>query len=157
MFDVVKILTQRKETIATMESCSGGAIVNSITNIPGASEIIKFSAVTYANEFKIKMGVLKETIDKYSVYSMEVAKEMSKNISLFADSTYGIGITGKINREDLYNKSGENNKIFISIYNKNNDTYNTFSLIAKDADRISNKDYIVEEIAKKLLTIFRNS
>lgn len=157
MFDVVKILTQRKETIATMESCSGGAIVNSITNIPGASEIIKFSAVTYANEFKIKMGVLKETIDKYSVYSMAVAKEMSKNISLFANSTYGIGITGKINREDPYNKSGENNKIFISIYNKNNDTYNTFSLIAKDADRISNKDYIVEEIAKKLLTIFRNS
>lgn len=157
MFDVVKILTQRKETIATMESCSGGAIVNSITNIPGASEIIKFSAVTYANEFKIKMGVLKETIDKYSVYSMAVAKEMSKNISLFANSTYGIGITGKINREDPYNKSGENNKIFISIYNKNNDSYNTFSLIAKDADRISNKDYIVEEIAKKLLTIFRNS
>ena len=157
MFDVVKILTQRKETIATMESCSGGAIVNSITNIPGASEIIKFSAVTYSNEFKIKMGVLKETIDKYSVYSMAVAKEMSKNISLFANSTYGIGITGKINREDPYNKSGENNKIFISIYNKNNDTYNIFSLIAKDADRISNKDYIVEEIAKKLLTIFRNS
>lgn len=140
-----------------MESCSGGAIVNSITNIPGASEVLKFSAVTYANEFKIKMGVLKETIDKYSVYSMAVAKEMSKNISLFANSTYGIGITGKINREDPYNKSGENNKIFISIYNKNNDTYNTFSLIAKDADRISNKDYIVEEIAKKLLTIFRNS
>ena len=81
MFDVVKILTQRKETIATMESCSGGAIVNSITNIPGASEVLKFSAVTYANEFKIKMGVLKETIDKYSVYSMAVAKEMSKNIS----------------------------------------------------------------------------
>ena len=157
MFDVVKILTQRKETIATMESCSGGAIVNSITNIPRASEIIKFSAVTYANEFKIKMGVLKETIDKYSVYSMAVAKEMSKNISLFANSTYGIGITGKINREDPYNKSGENNKIFISIYNKNNDSYNTFSLIAKDVDRISNKDYIVEEIAKKLLTIFRNS
>ena len=157
MFDVVKILTQRKETIATMESCSGGAIVNSITNIPGASEVLKFSAVTYANEFKIKMGVLKETIDKYSVYSMAVAKEMSKNISLFANSTYGIGITGKINREDPYNKSGENNKIFISIYNKNNDTYNTFSLIAKDADRISNKDYIVEEIAKKFLTIFRNS
>ncbi len=157
MFDVVKILTQRKETIATMESCSGGAIVNSITNIPGASEVLKFSAVTYANEFKIKMGVLKETIDKYSVYSMAVAKEMSKNISLFANSTYGIGITGKINREDPYNKSGENNKIFISIYNKNNDTYNTFSLIVKDVDRISNKDYIVEEIAKKLLTIFRNS
>ncbi len=157
MFEVVETLTKNKETIATMESCSGGAIVNAITNIPGASEVLKYSAVTYANEFKIKMGVNKETIDKYSVYSMEVAKEMSKNISLFANSTYGIGITGKINRADPYNNSGEDNKIFISIYNSKNDTYNTFNLIAKDMDRIGNKEYIVTSIANKLLEVFRNS
>lgn len=157
MFEVVEALTKNKETIATMESCSGGAIVNAITNIPGASEVLKYSAVTYANEFKIKMGVNKETIDKYSVYSMEVAKEMSKNISLFANSTYGIGITGKINRADPYNNSGEDNKIFISIYNSKNDTYNTFNLIAKDMDRIGNKEYIVTSVANKLLEIFRNS
>lgn len=157
MFEVVETLTKNKETIATMESCSGGAIVNAITNIPGASEVLKYSAVTYANEFKIKMGVNKETIDKYSVYSMEVAKEMSKNISLFANSTYGIGITGKINRADPYNNSGEDNKIFISIYNSKNDTYNTFNLIAKDMDRIGNKEYIVTSVANKLLEIFRNS
>ncbi len=157
MFEVVETLTKNKETIATMESCSGGAIVNAITNIPGASEVLKYSAVTYANEFKIKMGVNKEIIDKYSVYSMEVAKEMSKNISLFANSTYGIGITGKINRADPYNNSGEDNKIFISIYNSKNDTYNTFNLIAKDMDRIGNKEYIVTSIANKLLEVFRNS
>lgn len=157
MFEVVETLTKNKETIATMESCSGGAIVNAITNIPGASEVLKYSAVTYANEFKIKMGVNKEIIDKYSVYSMEVAKEMSKNISLFANSTYGIGITGKINRADPYNNSGEDNKIFISIYNSKNDTYNTFNLIAKDMDRIGNKEYIVTSVANKLLEIFRNS
>ena len=157
MFEVVETLTKNKETIATMESCSGGAIVNAITNIPGASEVLKYSAVTYANEFKIKMGVNKETIDKYSVYSMEVAKEMSKNISLFANSTYGIGITGKINRADPYNNSGEDNKIFISIYNSKNDTYNTFNLIAKDMDRIGNKEYIVTSVTDKLLEIFRNS
>lgn len=153
MFEVVEKLTKNKETIATMESCSGGAIVNAITNIPGASEVLKFSAVTYANEFKIKMGVNKETIDKHSVYSIEVAKEMSKNISLFANSTYGIGITGKINRADPYNNSGEDNKIFISIYNSKNDTYNTFNIIAKDMDRVSNKEYIVNSIASKLLEI----
>ena len=157
MFEVVETLTKNKETIATMESCSGGAIVNAITNIPGASEVLKYSAVTYANEFKIKMGVNKEIIDKYSVYSMEVAKEMSKNISLFANSTYGIGITGKINRADPYNNSGEDNKIFISIYNSKNDTYNTFNLIAKDMDRIGNKEYIVTSVANKLLEVFRNS
>lgn len=40
-----------------MESCTGGALVNAITNIPGASEVLKFSAVTYSNEYKIKLGV----------------------------------------------------------------------------------------------------
>ena len=41
MNEVVKILAELKKTIATMESCSGGAVVNAITNIPGASESIK--------------------------------------------------------------------------------------------------------------------
>ena len=58
-----------------MESCTGGGMANAITNIAGSSDVLKFSAVTYSNEFKIKMGVNKSTIDKFSVYSMEVARE----------------------------------------------------------------------------------
>ena len=64
MEEIVKLLTKNNETISTMESCTGGAIVNEITNIPGASDVLKYSAITYANEFKVKMGVSKETIDK---------------------------------------------------------------------------------------------
>lgn len=153
MNEVVKQLAELNKTIATMESCSGGAVVNAITNIPGASEVLKFSAVTYANEFKVKMGVDKELIDKYSVYSMDVAKNMSLKIAQFASSNYGIGITGKINRADPYNKEGKDNEIFISIYNRDNDKYTTFKLIAISADREKNKEYIVTEIAKKLLAI----
>ena len=153
MNEVVKRLTELNKTIATMESCSGGAVVNAITNIPGASEVLKFSAVTYANEFKVKMGVDKDLIDKYSVYSMDVAKNMSLKIAQFAGSNYGIGITGKINRADPYNKEGKDNEIFISIYNRDNDKYTTFKLIAISADREKNKEYIVKEIAKKLLAI----
>ena len=153
MNEVVKQLAELNKTIATMESCSGGAVVNAITNIPGASEVLKFSAVTYANEFKVKMGVDKDLIDKYSVYSMEVAKNMSLKITEFAGSNYGIGITGKINRADPYNKEGKDNEIFISIYNRDNDKYTTFKLIAISADREKNKEYIVTEIAKKLLAI----
>ncbi len=153
MNEVVKQLAELNKTIATMESCSGGAVVNAITNIPGASEVLKFSAVTYDNEFKVKMGVDKDLIDKYSVYSMDVAKNMSLKITEFAGSNYGIGITGKINRADPYNKEGKDNEIFISIYNRDNDKYTTFKLIAISADREKNKEYIVTEIAKKLLAI----
>lgn len=155
MDEVVKKLTELKKTIATMESCSGGAVVNAITNVPGVSEVLKFSAVTYANEFKVKMGVDKALIDKYSVYSIEVAKSMSYQIAEFANSNYGIGITGKINRADPYNNQGKDNEIFVSIYDLDNDKYITLKLIAINENREKNKDYIVEEIAKKLLTILK--
>ena len=46
------------------------------------------------------MGVDSEVIEKYSVYSIETAHEMSKNISKFANSDIGIGITGKLNRAE---------------------------------------------------------
>ena len=82
---VVKKLIELNKTISTMESCTGGGIANAITNIPDASKVIKFSAVTYSNEYKIKMGVSSELIDKYSVYSIEVAREMAKTISLFTN------------------------------------------------------------------------
>ena len=73
MLEVVNLLKEQGKTISTMESCTGGSLVNSITNISGASDVIKFSAVTYSNEFKIKMGVDECVIDKYSVYSIETA------------------------------------------------------------------------------------
>ena len=108
---VIKILTEKNKTISTMESCTGGGLANAITNIEGASEVLKFSAVTYSNLYKIKMGVSSDIIDKYSVYSIETAMEMSKNISLFTNSNYGVGITGKLNRLDINNPYGNDNKI----------------------------------------------
>ena len=81
---VVCKLMDKKKMISSMESCTGGYFVNEVTNVPGASEILKFSAVTYSNEFKIKMGVSPKVIEEYSVYSMETAIEMSKNISKFS-------------------------------------------------------------------------
>ena len=50
---IIKELTKRGETIATMESCTGGGVADAITSIEGASEVLKFSAVTYSNEGKI--------------------------------------------------------------------------------------------------------
>lgn len=153
MNDVVNILTEKHKTIATMESCTGGGVVNAITNIEGASEVLKFSAVTYSNEFKIKMGVDSQIIAKYSVYSMKTAVEMSTNIAKFANANYGIGITGKLNRIDRFNKAGKNNQIFVSIFDKDNNKYYNFDLLATKQTRKENKDLIITEIAKNLLTI----
>ena len=57
MKEIVERLISENKTIATMESCTGGNLVNEITNIDGSSNVLKFSAITYSNEYKIKMGV----------------------------------------------------------------------------------------------------
>lgn len=155
MRDVVNLLIEKKMTIATMESCTGGFVASSITDIDGSSSVLKFSAVTYSNEYKIKMGVSKEVIDKYSVYSMNVAREMAKNISDFASSDIGVGITGKINRVDENNLFGDDNKIFYAIYDKNSDKYYEYELIAINDTRLNNKKYIMENISKSLLEIYK--
>jgi len=153
MQEVIKILTEKNKTIATMESCTGGGVANAITNIEGASDVLKFSAVTYSNEYKIKLGVSSDTIDKYSVYSMEVAKEMALNISKFANSNYGVGITGKLNRVDKNNPYGSDNITFVSIYDKDNDNYYDFTVKATESTRALNKELIINKIIDKLLEV----
>lgn len=153
MEELIKILTLKNKTISTMESCTGGGVANAITNIPGASDVFSFSAVTYSNEYKIKMGVNGNTISKYSVYSEEVAKEMSKAITDFTSSNYGVGITGNLLRSDKNNLSGEDNKVYISIYDRDNNKYYTSSIYVKKETRKENKEDVIEEILNIFKTI----
>ena len=151
MKEVVELLIKKHKTISTMESCTGGGVANAITSIEGASEILKFSAVTYSNEFKIKMGVSEEVIEKYSVYSQETADEMSRNISNFTNSDYGVGITGKLNRVYINNPYGEDNVVFISIYDKENNTYIKAKVEATASSRAENKLLVIDKIKELLL------
>ena len=151
--NIIEKLTKLNKTISTMESCTGGGVVNSITNIEGASEVILFSAVTYSNEYKIKMGVSKEVIEKYTVYSIETAKEMSKVISNYTNSNYGVGITGKLNRVDKNNPFGEDNIVFISIYDRDNNKYYDYKVEATESTRALNKELVIDKIIEELEVI----
>lgn len=153
MEEIVKKLSLNFKTIATMESCTGGGLANSITNIEGASEVLRVSLVTYSNEYKIKFGVNEDTIKKYTVYSMEVAKEMSKSVSVFANSNYGIGITGKLNREDKNNITSNNSIVYVSIYDRDNDKYTTLSIDVLNQSRDLNKQLVIDMVTKVLKTI----
>ena len=150
---VVNKLIDKGCTIATMESCTGGGVANAITSIEGSSAVLRFSAVTYSNEYKIKMGVSSEVIDKYSVYSMETAVEMGTNIAKFANSDYGVGITGKLNRADENNLYGDDSTIYVSVYDVKNDKYYNKELKAIRDNRKANKELVIEEIVNILLEI----
>lgn len=153
MIEIIELLKQQNKTISTMESCTGGGVANAITNIEGASDVLKFSAVTYSNEFKIKMGVDSNVIDKYTVYSMETANEMSKNISKFTNSNIGIGITGQLNRHDPYNKTNKNNIVYISIYDKDKNKFENIEIKVDKKSRKENKEVIINEIINNLNNI----
>ena len=151
---IVKILTDNGKTVSTMESCTGGALVNAITNVSGASNILNFSAVTYSNDFKIKMGVDASIIDKYTVYSKETAREMARAISVFASSDYGIGITGKLGKKDIHNAFGDDNQVFISIYD--NGKYTDFNLFVDSEDRRDDKLEVLILTIDKFLECLEN-
>ena len=150
---VVEKLIQRGETISSMESCTGGYFASTITCVSGSSKVLEFSAVTYSNEYKIKMGVNRTTIDMYSVYSSEVAREMAKCISEFSKSSYGVGITGKINEVDPNNLVGANNIVYVSIYCVKDNNFIDMELVVPSDSRKKVKEFIVDNILKKLLEI----
>ena len=141
---IVKILKDGQKTISTMESCTGGAIVNAITNVPGASSVLNFSAVTYSNDFKIKMGVSRDVIDKYTVYSMETALSMAKAICKFTQSNYGIGVTGKLGKKDPNNEFGEDNQVFVSIYDSDRNIDMSFDVFVDSSDRRDDKKEVLD-------------
>lgn len=151
--EIVKLLTEKEETLATMESCTGGALASAITDVSGASAILKRSYITYSTEAKIDLGVEKETIDQYTVYSEEVAKEMARNASLLAKSTYGVGITGQIDRLDPNNEGGNLNKVNVSIYNALEDNYINTIIFLNSISREECKSQIVKQVATMLLEL----
>ena len=153
MKEIVEKLIETNKTISTMESCTGGALASSITNIEGSSEVFKFGAVTYSNEFKIKIGVDEEVINKYSVYSKETAISMAKTIVSYTNSNYGVGITGKLNRVDKNNLFGEDNIVYICIYDRDNDKVNTFQIKVDKETRKENKEEVIKLVKEKLLEI----
>ena len=153
MEEIIQKLTLKKEIISVMESCTGGALANALTNVPGSSEVFKFGAVTYSNEFKIKMGVKSSLIDKYTVYSLEIARDMAKVISEFTSSDYGIGVTGKLNKPDVYNMTGNDNLVFVSIYERKNNKYDELKILVSSENTEINKNEVLNQIKTKLLEI----
>jgi PncC family amidohydrolase len=89
---VLKKLKKRGWYIGTMESCTGGALANSITNIPGSSDVFREGLVVYSNKTKIKYGVDQEKIKKFGVYSFQVAEEMARSI----EGEVGVGVSGEL-------------------------------------------------------------
>lgn len=90
-----KLLTNKKQTLATAESCTGGNIAKMITLIPGASNYFVGSVVAYNAAVKInELNVDADLIKKYSVVSSQVVEAMALGIQQKFNTTYAIATTG---------------------------------------------------------------
>ncbi len=85
---------ERRTTLATMESVTGGLLASVLTDVPGASEYYKGGLVTYQTQQKIDAGVPLKVIEEFGVVSPETAKAMARTVRERLGSDYGIGITG---------------------------------------------------------------
>lgn len=92
---VAKLLIEKKLTISTAESCTGGMIASTLINYPGISEVFLEGAVTYSNEAKHnRLRVKNEILEKYGAVSEETAREMAIGIAKTAKTDVSIVTTG---------------------------------------------------------------
>ena len=92
---IQQLLVDNKKTLSTAESCTGGNIAKMITQVAGASRFFDGSVVTYSAKAKKEiLKVSSKTIEKYSVVSEQVAKEMAINCKKIFQSDYAIATTG---------------------------------------------------------------
>ncbi|MGP8079455.1 MAG: CinA family protein [Dehalococcoidales bacterium] len=76
--EIIAIMREKKLTLGTVESATGGLIAHLITNIPGSSDVFQGSIISYSNEIKMKIvGVKKTTLEKHGAVSSPVAAEMA--------------------------------------------------------------------------------
>ncbi|MCZ8145125.1 CinA family nicotinamide mononucleotide deamidase-related protein [Flavobacterium sp.] len=92
---VGRLLGQKRQTLATAESCTGGKIAQLLTSVSGASAYFKGSVVSYATEIKTTLlGVDPQLIAAHTVVSAEVAKAMALGVQAQMQSDYALATTG---------------------------------------------------------------
>jgi len=92
---LVRLLTERKKTVALAESCTGGFIAHRITNVPGSSAVFLAGLVTYSNEAKQNLlGVRSETLATHGAVSEATVREMAEGARARTGADCALAVTG---------------------------------------------------------------
>ena len=94
-------LRSRGLTLATMESCTGGFLAHTITQVPGSSAYFRGGIVSYTNEVKAAWGVDPALIREHGAVSPQVAEDMARACRERLEADLGIGITGVAGPDEL--------------------------------------------------------
>jgi nicotinamide-nucleotide amidase len=89
-----KLLGEKKLTLATAESCTGGVIASILSDAPGAGDLFHGGFVLYTKAHKIAFGVPKKLIDVNGIVSEAVARTMAEGALEHSPADIAVGVTG---------------------------------------------------------------
>jgi nicotinamide-nucleotide amidase len=152
---LAEILTERKLTISTAESCTGGELAKMITSVSGSSKYFLGGIIPYAAEKKIEiLKVKKETIDEFSVVSEQVAAEMATGCQKLFNTDISLSTTGVAGPG-----KGEDGKevgtIFYTI--RIDDQEVTSKLYMPHLERLDFMNFVSQKIIQDLVGILINN
>jgi nicotinamide-nucleotide amidase len=134
---VVALASEKKITIATAESCTGGLIAKRITDVPGASSVLTGGMVTYTNRAKTAMlGIDSGLLDSKGAVCRDVALLMAENAAKKLGADIGIGTTG-VAGPGSDEKGNPVGLVYIGLYYRGR-TWCTKLNISADRDRVRN-------------------
>lgn len=117
---IVNYMITQNITLSIAESLTGGLLSSKICSVSGASKIFLEGIVCYSEESKIhRLGIEKETIDKYSTVSEEVAYKMAENVRMLLNSDIGLSTTGVAGPNKIDSYGNPKGLYYIGISYKN--------------------------------------
>ena len=150
--NIAKILIEKKLTLATVESCTGGLLSSAFTDVSGSSAFVHLNFVTYSNEAKHKiLGVKLETLKKFGAVSERTAEEMAQGLLKVTGADICISTTG------IAGPTGGSKEkpvgLMYSAILMNNSVKTYKILLPSDTPRIEMKKQFVNEVLNNLYNI----
>ncbi len=139
-------LIEKKLTVTTMESCTGGLIASLLTDTEGSSAILKGAFVTYSNVAKIMQGVPEDIILKYGVYSRQTAEAMAGACKQTYDADIAVGVTGSFSNPDPNNRDSIPGEVYYCISGTGSEQTRHLIIPAMQS-RLDYKLYVADRIA----------
>lgn len=149
---VLKRLKSRKWKLVTVESCTGGALADAITSVPGSSDVFLGGLVAYSDLAKIKLGVRKSVLKKFSPYSEQAVEAMSAAglRRLKFGPTVAVSVSGVLQTKDKKHSKVPVGQVWISVLGPGLAT--TAELNVGSMSRSVAKAVIVRTILKLILS-----
>jgi len=153
---LTELLIEKKLTVSTMESCTGGLIASLITDTLGASAVLQGSICAYSNEVKMTFGVSSDVIEKYGVYSEETAVAMAKTIQAKLSSDFAVGVTGSLCSTDTMNIGSIPGEVYLAVSGIENVTTKRIEVIP-GISRFESKLFVAQEAGAMLEEMIRQT